>query len=122
MTTAALLDAIAAVVEQVSPDKAAALARRIGVAPLGSSAFVDMFAAPMASVVRELASAWASSGLSGQVVSTMILSASHALKTAQARQSTELVWTGPQTPCVAPRRTEQALLQVITAAEHKLFV
>jgi cardiolipin synthase len=122
MTTAALLDAITAVVEQVSPDKADALARRIGLVPANSSAFVDMFSAPTAELVRELASAWERSGLAGEMVSAMIMSASHAFKTAQNRQSVELVWTGPKTPCVAPRRTEQALLQVIDAAKRKLFV
>lgn len=122
MTTSRLLDTITAVVEQVSPDKAEALARRIRVAPARSSAFVEMFSAPTTDLVRELAAAWESSGLAGEVVSAMIMSASHAFRTAQARQSVELVWTGPQTPCVAPRRTEQALLQVIDAAKHKLFV
>jgi hypothetical protein len=38
------------------------------------------------------------------------------------RQSTELVWTGPTTPFVSARRTEQALLQVIDAAKQTLFV
>jgi phosphatidylserine/phosphatidylglycerophosphate/cardiolipin synthase-like enzyme len=39
-----------------------------------------------------------------------------------AAQSTELVWTGPTTPFVAARRTEQALLQVINAADRTIFI
>ncbi|WP_374591473.1 DISARM system phospholipase D-like protein DrmC, partial [Novosphingobium sp.] len=38
------------------------------------------------------------------------------------QQSTELVWTGPTTPFVSARRTEQALLQVINAAQQTLFI
>lgn len=38
------------------------------------------------------------------------------------KQSTELVWTGPTTPFVSARRTEQALLQVINAAGQFLFI
>ncbi|MCP6302749.1 phospholipase, partial [Klebsiella pneumoniae] len=34
----------------------------------------------------------------------------------------ELVWTGPTTPFVSARRTEQALLQVISTAERTLFI
>lgn len=37
-------------------------------------------------------------------------------------ESIELVWTGPTTPFVSARRTEQALLQVINAAQSTLFI
>ncbi|ERW10479.1 hypothetical protein Q030_01863 [Pseudomonas aeruginosa BWHPSA017] len=52
----------------------------------------------------------------------MLLAASHAFENVSRRQSTELVWTGPTTPFVSARRTEQALLQVIDAAKQTLFV
>lgn len=52
----------------------------------------------------------------------MLLAASHVLTKAMNRESTELVWTGPTTPFVSARRTEQALLQVINSAEHTLFI
>ncbi len=52
----------------------------------------------------------------------MLLAASHVFTKAASQQSTELVWTGPTTPFVSARRTEQALLQVINAAEHNLFI
>lgn len=52
----------------------------------------------------------------------MLLAAGHAFENVSKHQSTELVWTGPTTPFVSARRTEQALLQVIGAARQKLFV
>ena len=52
----------------------------------------------------------------------MLLAASHVFIKASSEQSTELVWTGPTTPFVSARRTEQALLQVINAATSTLFI
>lgn len=52
----------------------------------------------------------------------MLLAASHVFTKVASQQSIELVWTGPTTPLVSARRTEQALLQVINAAEHTLFI
>ncbi len=52
----------------------------------------------------------------------MLLAASYVFTKTTNQQSTELVWTGPTTPFVSARRTEQALLQVINAAEHTLFI
>lgn len=52
----------------------------------------------------------------------MLLTASHVYSKATSEQSTELVWTGPTTPFVSARRTEQALLQVISTAERTLFI
>ena len=52
----------------------------------------------------------------------MLLAAGHVFTKAASQQSTELVWTGPTTPFVSARRTEQALLQVINAAELTLFI
>lgn len=52
----------------------------------------------------------------------MLLVASHVYKKVVSEQSTELVWTGPTTPFVSARRTEQALLQVINSAEQSLII
>ncbi len=52
----------------------------------------------------------------------MLLAAGHAFENVSRHQSTELVWTGPTTPFVSARRTEQALLQVIGAAKQNLFM
>ena len=52
----------------------------------------------------------------------MLLAAGHVFTKVANQQSTELVWTGPTTPFVSARRTEQALLQVINAAAQTLFI
>jgi phosphatidylserine/phosphatidylglycerophosphate/cardiolipin synthase-like enzyme len=52
----------------------------------------------------------------------MLLVASHVYTKAASEQSTELVWTGPTTPFVSARRTEQALLQVINSAQQSLRI
>jgi len=43
-----------------------------------------------------------------------------ALAAKRSRQTTELVWTGPSTPVVPVRRTEQVLCDLIRAAESRL--
>jgi phosphatidylserine/phosphatidylglycerophosphate/cardiolipin synthase-like enzyme len=43
-----------------------------------------------------------------------------ALAAKRSRQSTELVWTGPSTPVVPVRRTEQVLCDLICSAERSL--
>lgn len=43
-----------------------------------------------------------------------------ALAAKRARQSSELVWTGPATPVVPVRRTEQVLCELIRCAERRL--
>jgi phosphatidylserine/phosphatidylglycerophosphate/cardiolipin synthase-like enzyme len=55
-------------------------------------------------------------------LSAMLYSAAYIYKKATSEQTIELVWTGPMTPFVSARRTEQALIQVINAAKRSLFV
>ncbi len=43
-----------------------------------------------------------------------------ALAAKRSRQTTELVWTGPSTPVVPVRRTEQVLCDLIRGAERRL--
>jgi hypothetical protein len=52
----------------------------------------------------------------------MLLGAAHTRTRAQRHFSVDLVWTGPMTPFVATRRTEQVLLDVIQKAERELFI
>jgi phosphatidylserine/phosphatidylglycerophosphate/cardiolipin synthase-like enzyme len=75
-----------------------------------------------ATVVEELVQAWQASSVSAEELSSMLLAAGHVFTRATQHQTAELVWTGPTTPFVSTRRTEQALLQVINSAERTLFV
>lgn len=63
-----------------------------------------------------------SDGLSNEVAGAILLSSEHTHGTIQNEQGTELVLTGPSTPFVATRRTEQVLIDLIHAAEQELFL
>jgi cardiolipin synthase len=70
----------------------------------------------------KLVSAWHSSAIPPIELAGMLMGASAAYHHAKAEQEIELVWTGPSSKLIATRKTEQALLQVIEAAERKLFM
>lgn len=120
-----LLDAVAAVVCLVSPEKVQAIASRIRRtdAVKAAGALSGAVSTPVAAeVVDQLIDAWRSTSVSAEELASMLLAAGHVFTKATNQQSTELVWTGPTTPFVSARRTEQALLQVINAAEQILFI
>jgi len=72
--------------------------------------------------VDRLVDAWRATSVGSDELASMLLAAGHVFENVSKHQSTELVWTGPTTPFVSPRRTEQALLQVIGAAKRNLFI
>ena len=120
-----LLDAIAALVSLVSPEKVQAIAARVRRtdASKAASTLPSVVGTPVAStVVEQLATAWQNTEVGSDELASMLLAASHVYTKAASEQSTELVWTGPTTPFVSARRTEQALLQVINSAEQSLFI
>jgi len=120
-----LLDAVTAVVRLVSPEKVAAIAARIRQtdSEKAFSALANVVGTPAATaVVERLIDAWGSTTASADEIASMLLAASHVFAKVSCEQSTELVWTGPTTPFVSARRTEQALLQVINASEQALFI
>lgn len=120
-----LLETVTAVVCLVSPEKVRALAgaiRKIGDAK-ASVALSDVVGTATAkAVVQRLVDAWRSTSIGSGELASMLLAASHAFENVSKHQSTELVWTGPTTPFVSARRTEQALLQIIGLAKQTLFV
>jgi len=120
-----LLEAVTAVVCLVSPEKVRALAstiRRID-DPKANTALSDAFGTAAAKVAVEcLVDTWRGTSISSSELAAMLLAAGHMSEKASKQQSTELVWTGPTTPFVSTRRTEQALLQVIDSAKQTLFV
>jgi len=63
-----------------------------------------------------------SPGLSPQSVALALLAAAQAAEQQRRAQATSLVWTGPTSQGPALRRTDQALLQVINAAQQRLLV
>lgn len=120
-----LLDAIAALVSLVPPEKVQAVAarvRRTEVSKAGTVLPSEVGTPAARIVVEKLAIAWKKNKVSPDELASMLLAASHVYTKAASVQSTELVWTGPTTPFVSARRTEQALLQVINAANQTLFI
>ena len=123
--TSRLLDAVAALARQVSPERVQSITTRIRKtnpdrALAALSGVVSSTAA--SSMISDLINAWRAENVSAGELASMLLAASHVIRLADAEQSIELVWTGPTTPFVSARRTEQALLQVINASEQTLFI
>ena len=120
-----LLEAVTGVVCLVSPEKVRALAgaiRKIGDTKATVTLSDVVGTATAKAVVERLVEAWQATSVGSGELASMLLAASHAFENVSKHQSTELVWTGPTTPFVSARRTEQALLQVIGAAKQTLFV
>jgi cardiolipin synthase len=120
-----LLDAVTSLARQVSPEKARSIASRIRETKpeLAATALSGVVGTATASaVVGELVRAWRNTNVSSVELASMLLASSHTVTQAAAEESIELVWTGPTTPFVSARRTEQALLQVINSSRHTLFV
>ncbi len=120
-----LLDAVAALVCLVSPEKVQAIAsriRRTDASKAGGSLSGVVGTPAATGVVDQLVDAWRATTVSADELASMLLAAGHVFTKVANQQSTELVWTGPTTPFVSARRTEQALLQVINAAEQTLFI
>lgn len=120
-----LLDDIAALVALISPEKVHAIATRVLRTEASKAAAVlsSVIGTPVASrVVEQLAAAWQKTEVGSDELASMLLVASHVHTRTAAEQSIELVWTGPTTPFVSARRTEQALQQVINSARKSLFI
>jgi cardiolipin synthase A/B len=120
-----LLDAVGAVVCLVSPEKVQAIASRIRRTDASRAIgyLSGVVGTPTAAgVIDKLVEAWSTTTVGAEELASMLLAASHVFTKVASQQSIELVWTGPTTPFVSARRTEQALLQVINAAEHTLFI
>lgn len=120
-----LLDAVTAVVCLVSPEKVRAIASQIRRTDTSKAAgaLLSVVGTPAAAdVVNQLVDAWCKTTVGAEELASMLLAAGHVFTKAESQQSTELVWTGPTTPFVSARRTEQALLQIINAAEQSLFI
>jgi len=74
------------------------------------------------SLATDFLDAWQANSpqLSAQAVAMALLTAAHAEESHRRSQSLELVWTGPDVGGDALRRTEQAILQVLNSAQHRI--
>lgn len=120
-----LLDAIADLVMRVPSEKIQVIAARIKHTnpTKANGALQDVVSTPLAAAaVKRLSKAWQNSKVGAAELAAMLIAASHVHCRANEAVTTELVLTGPGIPCVATRRTEQALLQVIGSAKKALFI
>ncbi len=88
-----------------------------------TAVFGGFFGTPAANdLAEQLSNAWLASGCSAKEIAFMLRGSSYSYKAAKSEESTELVWTGPVTPLVSKRRTEQVLLEIIRGAEQEIFI
>jgi cardiolipin synthase A/B len=119
-----LLEAIIELVSDSPPDKTGQLAeaiRRLSGAKNADS-LLGWATNPRAKErLAKLFSAW-QADIPPVELAGMLAGASAAYHRAKGEQEIELVWTGPSSKLIATRKTEQALLQVIDAAQSRLFI
>ena len=121
----AILVAAMDLVTLLSPARIEALADRVRDS---ASAEIDgslrqLVTTPVArAALDRLIAAWRQTEISGDVLAGILVGATFARQQAQRDSSIELVWTGPTTPFVATRRTEQVLLDLIGHAQSDLFL
>lgn len=119
----ALLDAATDLAALLPPSRINALSERIRGSGTPDAGLHQLVTTPAARAgLDRLVAAWKSSGTSGDMVAGVLIGAAHARKQAQGESKVDLVWTGPTTPFVATRRTEQVLLDLIRNAKSDLFL
>lgn len=120
-----LLNAVTDLVALLSPPKIDAIASRLraGAPNDGGRSLHQIVGTSVArAALDSLIAAWEHSELPGDVVAGILIGAAHARSQSRRDGSVELVWTGPTTPYVPTRRTEQVLLDLIQRAKSELFI
>jgi cardiolipin synthase A/B len=121
----ALLLATMEVVTLLSPERIESVAERFqGTASLNEVGNLHhLVTTPVArQAVDRLLGVWGESRVSGDVLAGILRAAEFAHRQTKRESSVELVWTGPTTPFVATRRTEQVLLDLIRNAKKDVFI
>lgn len=121
----ALISAATELVALLSPSKIQAVADRVrGSTPIECSRGLNLLVTTpeaRASLDRVISN-WAKATISGDVLAGILIGAAHARQQVQSEHTIDLVWTGPTTPFVATRRTEQVLLDLIRHAQADVFL
>lgn len=120
-----LLNTVTELVALLPPSKIEAIAFRLrGAAPGDRDRSLHQIVGTPAAraALDSLIATWGQSALPGDVVAGILIGAAHARLQTQRDSSVELVWTGPTTPYVPTRRTEQVLLDLIQGAKSELFI
>jgi phosphatidylserine/phosphatidylglycerophosphate/cardiolipin synthase-like enzyme len=120
-----LLEAATDLVALLPPSRIEAIANRMRGSSsglVGSDVRHLVTTATARSALDRVLAGWNQTEMSGEMLAGILIGAAHVRQKAEQEGSVELVWTGPTTPCVATRRTEQVLLDVIRGAEQDLFL
>ncbi|UVF22796.1 DISARM system phospholipase D-like protein DrmC (plasmid) [Microvirga terrae] len=120
-----LLSAVSDLVALLPPSRVEAVAERVrGSSPAGSDQILHQLVSTPAAraVLDRLLVGWKVTATPGDVLAGILVGAAYARQRALRESSIDLVWTGPTTPIVATRRTEQVLLDIIRRAEHDIFL
>ncbi|WP_016899038.1 DISARM system phospholipase D-like protein DrmC [Pseudoalteromonas sp. PAMC 22718] len=72
--------------------------------------------------LNNLLNLWDNSDCSSSELASMLLGASFGCVSQSKKESTELVWTGPDANLLPVRRSEQVLLDIINSAQETLFI
>ena len=72
--------------------------------------------------LNTLLNLWDNSDCSSSELASMLLGASFGCVSQSKKESTELVWTGPDANLLPVRRSEQVLLDIINSAQETLFI
>ena len=120
----ALLDAVVDLVALVSPSKVGAIATAVrDLSPTSPPNLRTLVGTPAArAAVAHVLATWGETGVTGHELAGMLQGAAEARRRTERELSVDLVWTGPTTPFVPTRRTEQVLIDLISTAEHDLFL
>ena len=121
----AMLIAATDLVALLSPSRIEALADRVrgSLSAERDGNLHQLVTTPAArAALDRLIAAWRQTEISGDVLAGILVGAAYARQQTQRESSVELVWTGPTTPFVATRRTEQVLLDLIHRAQTDLFL
>lgn len=121
----AMLVAATDLVALLSPARIEALADRVrgSASAKRDGSLHQLVTTPAArAALDRLIAAWRQTEISGDVLAGILVGAAFARQKAQRENNVELVWTGPTTPFVATRRTEQVLLDLIHHAQSDLFL
>ena len=120
-----ILSAASELVVLLSPARIDALADRVrgSVAKGRDRSLNQLVTTPVArAALDRLLTAWETTDIPGDVLAGILVGAAYARNAAQHDTIIDLVWTGPTTPYVPTRRTEQVLVDLIQRAESELFI
>ena len=120
-----VLLAVTEIVSLLPPSRVQSIADRIRVSTpeVAGRTLHQLVSTPAArAALDDLVSSWKTSAISGEHLSGLLIGAAHLRRHTLREGNVELVWTGPQTPFVPTRRTEQVLLDLINRAKTDIFL